>query len=117
MDVYEIIAKYAQDSLNLYKVSGIDENKAELITEKFIIEKRKRAKAFLTSLFVGSGAQLKEPVTLSAITYNRNTHQFSVLNNQKSYISMKVGIAELTYIIYKKVIVPNDDVSFLIISK
>jgi hypothetical protein len=30
---------------------------------------------------------------------------------------MKVGMAELTYIIYKKVIVPNDDVSFLIISK
>jgi hypothetical protein len=101
MDVYEIIAKYSQDSLNLYRVSGLDENRAELITEKFIKEKRKRAKTLLTSLFVGSGAQLKEPFTLSAITYNRNTHQFSVLNNQKSYLSMKVGFAELTYIIYK----------------
>jgi hypothetical protein len=30
---------------------------------------------------------------------------------------MKIGMAELTYTIYKKVVVPNDDVSFLIISK
>jgi len=30
---------------------------------------------------------------------------------------MKVGMAELTYTIYKKVVVPNDEVSFLIISK
>jgi hypothetical protein len=44
MDVYEIIAKYSQDSLNLYRFSGVDENRAELITEKFINDKRKRAK-------------------------------------------------------------------------
>jgi hypothetical protein len=30
---------------------------------------------------------------------------------------MKVGMADLTYLIYKKVVVPNDDVSFLILSK
>ena len=44
MDVYEIIAKYSQDSLNLYRFLGVDENRAELITEKFINDKRKRAK-------------------------------------------------------------------------
>jgi hypothetical protein len=57
----------------LYKNTGLDENRAELITEKFIKEKRRRARQYLKSLFKGSGAQLKEPVTLSAITYNRNT--------------------------------------------
>jgi hypothetical protein len=30
---------------------------------------------------------------------------------------MKVGMADLSYLIYKKVVVPNDEVSFLIISK
>lgn len=39
-DVYEMIAKYAQDELELYKESSYDEKGIKLVTRKEIIEKQ-----------------------------------------------------------------------------
>jgi len=110
-DVYELIAKFCQDELKLYKDNAYDEKGIKLVTQKQIIEKQQKALKKLQELFKGSGERLYKQYYFLAVSYNRRTKAIGMESGFHAW-NMKNAMNRLTKAIFNNIIKRNADKAF-----
>ena len=110
-DVYELIAKYAQDELSLYKDSAYDEKTIKLVTQKQIVEKQEKALKKLQELFKGTGERLYREYYFFAVSFDRRTKAFTMETGFHAW-NMKNAMGRLTTAIFTNIIQTNKDRAF-----
>lgn len=110
-DVYELMAKYCQDELKLYKENAYDEKSIKLVTQKQIIEKQQKALKKLQALFKGTGERLYKQYYFLAVSYNRRTKAIGMESGFHAW-NMKNAMSRLTKAIFNNIIKRNADKAF-----
>lgn len=110
-DVYELIAKFCQDELKLYKDNAYDEKGIKVVTQKQIIEKQQKALKKLQELFKGSGERLYKQHYFLAVSYNRRNKGIGMETGFHAW-NMKNAMNRLTKAIFNNIIKRNADKAF-----
>jgi hypothetical protein len=112
MDVYQLLAEYCQNDLEIWKDSGSDEAAAKLKTKEGWDTELTTANKKLKSLFKGTGDTLHQQYTFTVFLHHRRSKQFQIALNQ-NFWSMRNAFFRMTQVVYRRVYQAEQDYAYM----
>lgn len=111
-DVYEMLARYAQDELEVYVDSGYDEAALKLVTQKEIVEKQQAALKKLQGLYSGKGERLYKAYYFYVTTFDRRSKAMNLVWGRSEW-NMKTAFNQMIQTVFKSIVQRNQDKAYL----
>lgn len=110
-DAYQLIAIYAQKTVEIYKDSGYDEKALKLVTRREVIEKQQKALKKLQELYKGKGERLYKSYTFFVAYYDRKSKSMGLLWRQNHW-TLKTAHTRMVQSVFNSIIRNNQDRAF-----
>jgi hypothetical protein len=112
LDVWELVASYAQTELGLFEEDGLSEKDANIITKKFILQKQEKALAKLKDLWKGSGEHLYRPYQFHLVYMDR-TGSKAISHTKQNSWTLRSSFDWHVNFIFERFIKTNKDYAWL----